>query len=173
TGVGRAFCGRGEMILPNGIGNLQKGKRYANMDYILVSAIQSTKVSSITISYNIVCQWFIHLYNRMKSWLAALHLDPIIEVRPLIPKFHEPAHKEKDHEQFSFNFTAGVGQMDGEVPERVWAGHNGLGNSTKTQGPGSRHDMLDDHFGFWNWQKYCSMGSFTLILSKNQQLMIL
>ena len=45
-----------------------------------------------------------------------------------------------------------------EAPERIWAGHNGLGNSTKTQGPGGRHDILDDHFGFWNWQKYVGMG---------------
>ena len=33
-----------------------------------------------------------------------------------------------------------------------------LGNSTKTQGPGSRQDVLDDHFGFWNWQKYVGLG---------------
>jgi len=45
-----------------------------------------------------------------------------------------------------------------ETPERVWAGHNGLGNSTKTQGPGGRHDVLDDHFGFWNWLKYIGIG---------------
>ncbi|KAG6829299.1 hypothetical protein H0H93_014534, partial [Arthromyces matolae] len=25
-------------------------------------------------------------------------------------------------------------------------------------GPGSRHDVLDDHFGHWNWLKYYSMG---------------
>ena len=28
----------------------------------------------------------------------------------------------------------------------------------KTQGPGSHHDVLDDHFGFWNWQKYIGLG---------------
>ena len=41
-----------------------------------------------------------------------------------------------------------------ETPECVWAGHNGLGNTTKTQGLGGRHDILDNHFGFWNWLKY-------------------
>ena len=29
---------------------------------------------------------------------------------------------------------------------------------TKTQGPGGRHDVLDDHFGFWNWLKYIGIG---------------
>lgn len=28
TGVGGTMCGRSEMVLPNGIGNLQKGERY-------------------------------------------------------------------------------------------------------------------------------------------------
>lgn len=28
TGVGAAVCGRSEMILPNAVGNLQKGERF-------------------------------------------------------------------------------------------------------------------------------------------------
>ncbi|KAF9471428.1 hypothetical protein BDN70DRAFT_820006, partial [Pholiota conissans] len=157
TGVGGAFCGRGEMILPNGIGNLQKGERYANMDYIFASAIRLLDALTITVSYDIACQWFKNLQERMKQWPSELRIATNVETRPLIPKFHEPAHHEKDHEQFSFNLVNGIGQSDGEVPERVWAGHNGLGGSTKTHGPGSRQDILDDHFGFWNWQKYASM----------------
>lgn len=50
-----------------------------------------------------------------------------------------------------------------EMPECVWAGHNALGNSTKTQGPGGCHDILNDHFSFWNWLKYVGMGK-TLML---------
>ena len=45
-----------------------------------------------------------------------------------------------------------------ETPERVWAWHNGLGKMTKTQRPGGHHDVLDDHFGFWNWLKYVGIG---------------
>lgn len=29
TGVGAVVCGRSEMVLPNAVGNLQKGERYA------------------------------------------------------------------------------------------------------------------------------------------------
>jgi len=63
-----------------------------------------------------------------------------------------------------------------ETPERVWAGHNALGNSTKTQGPGGRHDVLDDHFGFWNWLKYIGMGRTLMskykaaLAERNQQI---
>ena len=49
-----------------------------------------------------------------------------------------------------------------ETLEHVWAGHNGLENSTKMQGPGGHHDILNNHFGFWNWLKYIGMGK-TLI----------
>ncbi|KAF9471312.1 hypothetical protein BDN70DRAFT_909386 [Pholiota conissans] len=162
TGVGGAFCGRGEMFLPNGVGNLQKGERYANMDYIFGSSIRNTQLESIAISYDICCQWYTKLRERMAQWPSEIRLAPQVKTIPLIPKFHEPAHHAKNHEQYSFNLVDGVGNSDGEVPERAWAGHNGLGNATKTQGPGSRHDVLDDHFGFWNWRKYCGIGTCSL-----------
>ncbi|KAF8201858.1 hypothetical protein BJ912DRAFT_1054149 [Pholiota molesta] len=176
TGVGGAFCGRGEMFLPNGVGNLQKGERYANMDYILGSSVRNTQLESIGISYDICCQWYTNLQQRMTSWPQEIQLPPNVTTTPLIPKFHEPAHNDKNHEQYSFNHVVGVGNTDGECPERAWAGHNGLGNATKTQGPGSRHDVLDDHFGFWNWRKYCNMGNTLIrryksaIMERNKQV---
>ncbi|KAF9470579.1 hypothetical protein BDN70DRAFT_777251, partial [Pholiota conissans] len=145
TGVGGVFCGRGEMFMPIGVGNLQKGERYANMDYIL-------------------------------GWPQEIRISPQINMVPLILKFHEPAHNDKNHEQYSFNLAIGMGNSDGEVPERAWAGHNGLGNATKTQGPGSRHDVLDDHFGFWNWKKYHNMGNTLIrryksaVMERNKQV---
>ncbi|KAJ7711525.1 hypothetical protein B0H16DRAFT_1343707 [Mycena metata] len=39
SGVGGVVCTRHELVWPQGIGNLQKGEWYANMDYILFSAI--------------------------------------------------------------------------------------------------------------------------------------
>ena len=77
---------------------------------------------------------------------------------PAIPKLHKPMHMQANHEVFSLNFILGVGKSDLETPERVWSAHNGLGNSTETQGPGGHHDVLDDHFGFWNWLKYVGLG---------------
>ncbi|PPQ76365.1 hypothetical protein CVT24_008805 [Panaeolus cyanescens] len=142
TGVGGVFCGRSEMILPQGIGNLHKGERYSNMDYIFASATKELlSLSIILISYDIACQWFKNLYSP-------------------IPKLHEPMHNQtENHQQYSLNFIPGAGFSDLETPERVWSGHNALGNSTKTQGPGSRLDNLDDHFNWWNWLKYISMGT--------------
>lgn len=129
------------------------------MDYIFASSILYTKLLLIVISYDIACQWFVNLMKRMdQHWPLELHVNSAVTLRPQIPKLHEPGHQRVGHEEFSFNYAPGVGMTDGECPERIWAGHNALGNATKTQGPGSRHDVLDDHFGHWNWTKYTGMG---------------
>lgn len=135
------------------------------MDFIFASAIRATQLVMIAISYDIVCQWFINLFLRMQAWPEDLKMPTGLYVRPLIPKFHAPAHKEQDHEQYSHNYAEGVGLEDGECPERVWSGHNPLANSTKTAGPGTLQDIYDDNFGFWNWQKYITLGELYSIHS--------
>lgn len=166
------------MLLPNAVGNLQKGERlalhpfdcswplmvtlrYANVDYVFASALRQTHLLLIAISYDIVCQWFINLFQRMRLWPQDLKLRPGMNLRPFIPKFHAPAHKEEDHEQYSLNLAEGAGMTDGEAIKRVWAPHNALANSTKTAGPGTRQDILDDNFSFWNFQKYTSIGIYS------------
>ena len=143
-------------------------RRYANMDFIIASVIQAFIIQTlaliiILLSYDIACQWFVNLFVRMEEhWPPRLRIPTTTKLIPAIPKLHEPMHGRKNHEGYSLNFIPGVGKADMETPERVWAGHNRLGNSTKTQGPGGRHDVLDDHFSFWNWLKYTGLGK-TLI----------
>ncbi|KAF9472822.1 hypothetical protein BDN70DRAFT_818093, partial [Pholiota conissans] len=163
TGSSVTVCGRSEMIFPLGVGNLQKGERYSNMDYVFGSALQFVLVNTVLISYDIMCQWFINLFKRIeKDWPNHIKPRAGMTFIPAIPKLHEPMHNVAGHEVYSLNFIKGVGHSDCECVERVWAPHNALANSTKTQGPGSRQDVLDDHFGFWNWQKYFSMGTTLL-----------
>jgi hypothetical protein len=130
------------------------------MDYIFGAAIKGTQINHIDVSYDIACEWFKNLRERIQSyWPQEIQPPSDLTLRPLIPKLHEPAHERKGHARYSFNFAPGVGLTDGECPERIWSAHGSLGNATKTQGPGSRHDVLDDHFGFWNWSKYVTMGA--------------
>lgn len=133
------------------------------MDYIFGSTLQFVLVHLVLVSYDIMCQWFINLFKRIdEQWPEHIKPRPEITFIPAIPKLHEPMHKRAGHEVYSLNFIKGCGHSDCECVERVWSSHNALANSTKTQGPGSRQDVLDDHFGFWNWQKYISMGSTLL-----------
>ena len=164
------------MVLPSCVGNLQKGERYvvlsfslihrlmlyryANMDYIFGMAIRNASPNTpVVISYNIACHWFTNLRTRMNShWPKELLPTSQLEMRPQIPPFHEPGHGQVGHQEYSFKLSLGMGLTDREGCERIWAANNALGNATKTQGPGSRQDVIDDHLGFWNWLKYCGMG---------------
>ncbi|KAF8956039.1 hypothetical protein BDZ97DRAFT_1764137 [Flammula alnicola] len=129
------------------------------MDYIFGYVLRFVYTTLILISYDICCQWFINLFKRMdEHWPDEIKMRPGVTLIPAIPKLHEPMHRTADHEKYSLNYIKGCGHSDCECPECVWGPHNVLGNSTKTQGPGSRHDVYDDHFGFWNWLKYIGLG---------------
>ena len=138
--------------------------RYANMDYTFGASVKaalspSPLVPLLLISYDIACQWFTNLFSRMDNhWPEHIKLPTTTKIIPAIPKLHEPMHEAANHQVYSLNYIPGVGLSDCECPERVWGPHNILGNSTKTQGPGSCQDVLDDHFSFWNWQKYIGLG---------------
>ncbi|PPQ76569.1 hypothetical protein CVT24_010515 [Panaeolus cyanescens] len=164
TGVAGVFCARSETFLPLGVANLQKGERFSVMDYVFASAIKQgfSSLSDVLISYDISCQWFVNLMNRMKeaTWPTHLKLPESLKLVPAIPKLHEPMHAQgQNHQQYSLNYIPGVGLLDGECPERGWGPHNAMGNSTKSNGPGSRSDIIDAVFNWWNWLKAINMGS--------------
>jgi hypothetical protein len=139
TGIGTIDCARHEFKLPNGVGDLQKGKRYVfcyffhiqpadgvtrylNMDYIVFSALVGFTVTVLNISYDIACQWSKNLWNRMEHMLARLHIphDNVL-VRYFVPKFHIVAHIAACQLTFSWNFTKWVGTVKhqnevGQVP---------------------------------------------------------
>ncbi|KAG1729315.1 uncharacterized protein EDB91DRAFT_1239238 [Suillus paluster] len=83
-------------------------------------------------------------------------------VRFFVPKFHINAHTPACQTNFSFNYSKGVGRMDGEAPEQGWANVNRVATSTKEMGPRARRDTLDDNFGDWNWKKVTTFGHVLL-----------
>ena len=137
--------------------------RYPNMDFLVGSTIHTIALLLILISYYIACQWFINLFTQIDDHWPNKIIPSAMQLIPAISKLHEPMHGRVNHKVYSLNFIPGVGKLDLETPERVWLVHNGLGNSMKTQGPGGHHDVLNDHFRFWNWLKYMGFGK-TLML---------
>ncbi|KAJ6513582.1 hypothetical protein C8R47DRAFT_962737 [Mycena vitilis] len=155
TGVGMGVCARHEFVQANGVGDLQKGERFANMDYIFGSILRhkDSRIRKI-ISYDIVCQWWKLLADRMILLPPLVRLALVLSLfRFVIPKMHIHAHTLACQVQFSLNLVPGSGQTDGEGIERPWATIGAIATSTRVSGPGARHDMLDDHWNFWNWLK--------------------
>ncbi|KAJ7828186.1 hypothetical protein B0H13DRAFT_2437970 [Mycena leptocephala] len=126
SGIGTVDCARHNMKRPNGVGDLQKGERYINMDYMLWKSLRGCDdLVKLVVSYDIVCQWRINIWRRLEKY------EPELQ------------HAAACNILYSFNLTPYVGRTD-------------------EMGPGSRRDVLDDHFNDWNHKKIIAFGRVML-----------
>ncbi|KAJ7793029.1 hypothetical protein B0H14DRAFT_3498562 [Mycena olivaceomarginata] len=113
-GIGTVDCARHNMKHPNGIGDLQRGERYLNMDYM----------------------FFMSLAGSALLWLYMQIFPEDIQFKKdeknivfLVPKFHLPAHIEECNIQFSFNLTrARRDTLDAYFQYSNWKKITKLGN---------------------------------------------
>ncbi|CAK5277177.1 unnamed protein product [Mycena citricolor] len=154
SGVGGCVCARHECMRPNGLGDLQKGERYANMDFIVFSALVGFALFWLTLSYDIGCQWRTKLAERMDRLPSNLHL-PLkdITVQCGLPVWHAASHNTDCQNANSLSFKPGVGKTDGEGIERVWSTLNPTGYTTRTAGLGMRADILEEKIDHNNFMK--------------------
>ncbi|KAJ7836459.1 hypothetical protein B0H14DRAFT_3460680 [Mycena olivaceomarginata] len=89
SGVGGVVCARYECMQANRLGDLQKGERYSNMDYIIMSVLIRFMLLWLTLSYDIACQWKVRLPERMKKLPDAIQL-PLddIKLQGALPVWH-------------------------------------------------------------------------------------
>ncbi|KZP14909.1 hypothetical protein FIBSPDRAFT_751237, partial [Athelia psychrophila] len=173
TGMGAVSCARHQLFRPQGMGDLQKGERYANMDFIFASSVGKVGLGlkMIALSYDVGCHWIKRAFIRLPllpervrvafKKLPGSH-GAAIYLQALVPKFHLQSHNEKCHSAFSFNFARGGGRTDGEGVERNWAELNGQAASTAEMLPGHRWETLDDCCGWANWRKTMGLGNLLL-----------
>ncbi|KAJ7168780.1 hypothetical protein C8R46DRAFT_1218172 [Mycena filopes] len=159
SGVGGCVCARHECVRPNGLGDLQKGERYANMDYIVMSCLVGFALMMLTISYDIACQWKINLKERNAKLPEAIQLNlDEVEVQCGLPVWHASSHEEDCRDENSLGVLVGVGKSDGEGVERTWADLNPAAFHTKEMGLGNRADTLEDKIDSHNFLKNVSQG---------------
>ncbi|KAJ7197571.1 hypothetical protein GGX14DRAFT_574051 [Mycena pura] len=94
TGVGMGVCARHEFVQPNAVGDLQCGERFANMDYIFASLLRhlDPRLRKI-LSYNIVCQWWKNLKERLLLLPPLMRLNFVLELfRFVVLKMHIHRH---------------------------------------------------------------------------------
>ncbi|KAJ7713592.1 hypothetical protein B0H14DRAFT_3523331 [Mycena olivaceomarginata] len=112
SGVGGVVCAQHECMRANGLGDLQKGKgEYSNMDYIVMSALIGFTLLWLTLSYDIACQWKVHLPERMKKLPDAMQL-PLddIKLQCVLPVWHASSHNRDCKDANSLSFKEGVGK---------------------------------------------------------------
>jgi hypothetical protein len=153
----RANGARG--FYPNGLMS-DAVRSYSNMDWITAMILRHVhaRLHKI-ISYDIVCQWWKSLRERLRVLPSAARLSLVLTfVRFAIPKMHIKGHLRDCQTTYSLNLIPGSAETDGEAIERPWAHIGGVGTNTREMGPGSREDTLNGHWGSWNWQKLVGLG---------------
>ncbi|EEB95561.1 hypothetical protein MPER_05450, partial [Moniliophthora perniciosa FA553] len=158
TGVGSVVCACHGLFRPNGMGDLQKGERYINMDCIFLLSLLGCGLHILFVTYDIACQWSLKFYDRMKERPKEWHLPSQMKVTFKVPKFHLPAHIEKCHAPYALEYTEGVGEVDGEAPERNWSELNCSARSLSMMAAGARFDTTDDICNDWNFEKTIDLG---------------
>ncbi|KAK7050374.1 hypothetical protein R3P38DRAFT_2763610 [Favolaschia claudopus] len=159
SGVGGVVCARHELIRPQGLGNLQKGERYSNMDYIVLASLLGITLLWLAISYDVACQWQVNFPRRMEEMPENLRLDlTIIQVLFALPVWHAMAHERSCQVQNSLTYTAGVGRTDGEGIERVWSRLIAIAWATRVMGRGAREDGIEDKVDHENYEKNINQG---------------
>ncbi|KAJ7026219.1 hypothetical protein C8F04DRAFT_1268392 [Mycena alexandri] len=142
------WCAHGtEVVRPQGIGDLQKGERYSNMDYIFLSAILGVMALWLAVSYDIACQWKVNLASRITKMPKRLQPAPELKMKFGLPVWHASAHENKCASANSLSYMPGAGKTDGEGIERTWKW-------------GKEHGMmlLDDKIDHHNWEKNIGQG---------------
>lgn len=134
--------------------------RYKNMDYLFLMTLVGCIYQLVYVSYDIACQWSIHLFSRIDRYPSHLRLASFTQFNFLVPKFHLPAHTAKCYGPYSYNFTPGAARDDGEGVERIWSWLNGVARCTSVMGAGGRWDTMDDFCNFHNWRKTISLGLY-------------
>ncbi|KAJ7074440.1 hypothetical protein C8F01DRAFT_1242680 [Mycena amicta] len=180
SGVGGCVCARHGVVRPMGLGDLQKGERYANMDWILMSAVDGIGVKRLVLSYDIACQWKQRLALRAAALVSreAERVEELAEeegweddegpairtdlakyrLQFALPVWHAAAHEAGCQAANSLSHAVGVGRTDGEGIERTWAILNPIAYSTKEMGEEHRHDTIDDKVDHINFEKNVKEG---------------
>ncbi|KAF8125542.1 hypothetical protein K438DRAFT_1535231, partial [Mycena galopus ATCC 62051] len=158
SGIVGVMCSCHNMWRANGMGDLQVGERYCNLDFLLLSTLVGFLLMWLVTSYNIACQYGVGFWDRMlqfPDWMQLKISDA--NVRWKVLNFHLPDHKPGCHCLFSFHFMFGAGMTHGEGVEQNWSFSNGAAASTRLMGSGSRHATLEDVFGFHNYERQLAM----------------
>ncbi|KZT03347.1 uncharacterized protein LAESUDRAFT_761931 [Laetiporus sulphureus 93-53] len=157
SGVGAVLCARHAFVHKKGVGDLQKGEKFCNIDYLILSTLTSLVLLWLFLTYDIACQFSKNFQKRNATYREDLHLDfDRINIRWGIPKKHLPAHG-PNHVRYSLNYVRHVGCTYGEGIESSWSHMNPIAMSTQEMGPTMHQEVLDDHWGAWNWGKIINL----------------
>lgn len=128
--------------------------RQMNSDYSICQALSRNAegVDNARVLYDIFCQWHIHFPDRVAK-SDYLVLPPGMKVGGGVGLWHLNGHDPKCYPRFSPHFMLGIGNIEGEMMETLWAPLNKTSGSTRHMTPAHRHEVLDKQMNDSNWTK--------------------
>ncbi|KAJ7435497.1 hypothetical protein B0H11DRAFT_2257158 [Mycena galericulata] len=133
----------------------------------------TVKLSSVldrAMTYDIVCEYFIHINKRFKNSPYLQDVAHLVErMRWGIPAMHVTGHKGDCMYLFGTAYMQCVGHFHGETAEQYWPDANKVGGHARQANNGHRQDMLVENANDWNWKKTVNMPS-TMIFKARRKL---
>lgn len=123
------------------------------MDYSLCNALAWNTKDPITgaiimqavIAYDVACQFFKKFRKRWEASTALMQIYGwfILTLVWTIGKFHLGAHIDECYPKFSLNHKRGIGQVDGETMETLWAILNAISIMARSMTLAHRQEVED------------------------------
>jgi hypothetical protein len=125
-----------------------------NMDYAICNALsyKTQGLNRALVIYDIGCQWWINFKKRLDQ-SRYLSVPAAMEILVAVGSFHLGAHIPECFVRYSLHFIRGVGQLDGEILETLWAAFNKISAGTRAMTAAHRREVYDDHMRDSNWKK--------------------
>ncbi|KAF8962368.1 hypothetical protein BDZ97DRAFT_1759410 [Flammula alnicola] len=160
-GISANACARHGCFCPSSVVDFQKGEKQMNMDYSFSEALKTTNIGSIemvALIYDIMCEYGIHLDDRFYDH-TGLTLPQGIAIIKAISLFHVHGHKDNCLPRYATTYIPGLGVIDGEILEILWAVLNAISRSLRLATTAHRTEVIDDHMEDSNWKKTINMAS--------------
>jgi hypothetical protein len=136
--------------------------RQLNVDYSVCNALNfnTDGLPESLVIYDVMCQYFVHFYDRIETLPEYLSIDPEMKMFGAIGKFHLADHVDSCFSKWTLNFMRGAGHIDGEIMETLWSGMNKISGAARSMGKAHRQETLDDYMRDANWKKTVGIGEF-------------
>lgn len=102
--------------------------------------------------YNIGCAFDTTTRNS-----ALAPLVDLLNLRMMVGAFHGHAHNRKCQLDWHPLYVPGTGHTEGEGCEHVFSASNELAQNTRHSTRFHRHQAIEQHFAFWNADKYAAL----------------
>jgi hypothetical protein len=93
-----------------------------------------------------------------------------LDFRLMVGAFHGHTHNRKCQLDWHPMYIPGIGHTEGEGCEHIFSSSNELARSTRHATSFHRRQTIEEHFSFWDADKYAALSTFFFTKSLNDAI---